>query len=80
MMVLWMNWKLPGQNLPNDSGVFETMGFVQRRQGRWEESTRNFERAFELDPRNITTLHQIADLVTDPSGVMLNKNRLRSRS
>jgi TolB-like protein/tRNA A-37 threonylcarbamoyl transferase component Bud32/Tfp pilus assembly protein PilF len=48
------------QTLPNDSGVFETMGFVLRRQGRWEESTRSLERAFELDPRNINTLHQIA--------------------
>ena len=35
------------------------MGFVLRRQGRWEESTRSLERAFELDPRNINTLYQI---------------------
>ncbi len=47
------------QTLPNDSGLFETMGFVLRRQGRWEESTRSLERAFELDPRNINTLYQI---------------------
>jgi TolB-like protein/Tfp pilus assembly protein PilF/tRNA A-37 threonylcarbamoyl transferase component Bud32 len=47
------------QTLPNNSGLFETMGFVQRRQGRWEESTRSLERAFELDPRNINTLYQI---------------------
>ena len=48
------------QTLPNNAGLFETMGFVLRRQGRWEESTRSLERAFELDPRNINTLHQIA--------------------
>jgi serine/threonine protein kinase/TolB-like protein/Tfp pilus assembly protein PilF len=48
------------QTLPNDSGLFETMGFVLRRQGHWEESTQSLERAFELDPRNINTLHQIA--------------------
>jgi TolB-like protein/tRNA A-37 threonylcarbamoyl transferase component Bud32/Tfp pilus assembly protein PilF len=47
------------QTLPNNSGLFETMGFVQRRRGRWEESTRSLERAFELDPRNINTLYQI---------------------
>ena len=35
------------------------MGFVLRRQERWEESTRSLERAFELDPRNINTLYQI---------------------
>src|SRR5207253_9648891 len=47
------------QTLPNNSGLFETMGFVLRRQGRWEESTRSLERAFELDPRNTNTLYQI---------------------
>jgi serine/threonine protein kinase/tetratricopeptide (TPR) repeat protein len=47
------------QTLPNNSGLFETMGFVQRRQGRWEESARSLERAFELDPRNVNTLYQI---------------------
>ena len=43
---------------PNDNYVFELMGFVQRRQGRWEESVRSLERASELDPRNINTLYQ----------------------
>ena len=37
------------------------MGCIQRRQGRWEESTRNLERALELDPRNVNTLYNIAD-------------------
>src|SRR5262249_35597869 len=40
---------------------FFVMGCIQRRQGRWEESTRNFERALELDPRNVNTLYNIAD-------------------
>ena len=44
---------------PNDNYVFELMGFVQRRQGRWKESTRNLERAIELDPRNANTLYQL---------------------
>jgi serine/threonine-protein kinase len=48
------------QTLPNDSRVFELMGFIQRRQGRWEESTRNLERAVQLDPRNLSTLNAIA--------------------
>jgi TolB-like protein/class 3 adenylate cyclase/Tfp pilus assembly protein PilF len=47
------------QSLPNDSHVFELTGYIQRRQGRWEESTRNLERAIELDPRNVRTLQQI---------------------
>jgi len=48
------------QSLPNDSRVFAVKGYIQRRQGRWEESTRNLERAIELDPRNFFTLQQIA--------------------
>jgi TolB-like protein/Tfp pilus assembly protein PilF/predicted Ser/Thr protein kinase len=48
------------QTLPNDPRVFELKGYIQRRQARWEESTRNLERAVDLDPRNIDTLQQIA--------------------
>jgi TolB-like protein/Tfp pilus assembly protein PilF len=48
------------QTLPNDSRIFRLMGYIQRRQGRWEASTRNLERSIDLDPRNIETLQQIA--------------------
>jgi serine/threonine protein kinase/tetratricopeptide (TPR) repeat protein len=44
------------QSLPNDARIFGLTGYIQRRQGHWEESTRNFERAVELDPRDIDTL------------------------
>jgi serine/threonine protein kinase/Tfp pilus assembly protein PilF len=44
------------QSLPNDARIFRLTGYIQRRQGHWEESTRNLERAAELDPRDITTL------------------------
>jgi TolB-like protein/Tfp pilus assembly protein PilF len=47
------------KTLPNDPRVFELKGFIERRQGRWEESTQNLERAANLDPRNIVTLQQI---------------------
>jgi serine/threonine protein kinase/tetratricopeptide (TPR) repeat protein len=47
------------RSLPNDSLIFHTIGLIQRRQGRWEESMRNFERAIELDPRNLITLRNI---------------------
>ena len=40
------------QTLPNDPKLFELKGYIERRQGRWEESTRDLERAIELDPRN----------------------------
>jgi len=48
------------RTLPNDSLPFELLGFIDRRQGRWTESTRNLERAIELDPRNFFTLQQIS--------------------
>jgi TolB-like protein/Tfp pilus assembly protein PilF/tRNA A-37 threonylcarbamoyl transferase component Bud32 len=48
------------QSLPNDARIFQLMGYVQRRQGRWDESARDLKRAVELDPRNLETLHQIA--------------------
>src|SRR5207248_2556210 len=48
------------QTLPNDARIFRMMGYIQRRQGRWQESTQNLERASDLDPRNTETLQQIA--------------------
>jgi serine/threonine-protein kinase len=35
-------------------------GYIDRRQGRWAESTKNLERAVELDPQNPQILQQIA--------------------
>jgi TolB-like protein/Tfp pilus assembly protein PilF len=48
------------KTLPNDPRLLEVRGYIQRRQGRWEESTRDMERALELDPRNVETLRQVA--------------------
>src|SRR5438034_3249495 len=44
------------QTLPNNARIFQMMGFIQRRQGHWEDSRRNLERAVELDPRDLGTL------------------------
>jgi len=48
------------KTLPNDARVFQLMGYVQRRQGRWEQSIQNLERAVELSPRDLETLQQTA--------------------
>ncbi len=48
------------QTLPNDFRVPRLMGHIQRRQGHWEESTRNLERSAELNPHNIETRVAIA--------------------
>ena len=47
------------QSLPNNARIFELMGYILRRQGRWNESTENLERAIQLDPRNVFMLQQI---------------------
>jgi TolB-like protein/Tfp pilus assembly protein PilF len=46
--------------LPNESVVFATLGWIDRRQGRWQDHLRNVNRALELDPRNVFILHQVA--------------------
>ena len=48
------------RTLPNDRRVFQLMGYIQRRLGRWEESTRSLERAVDLDPRDFFGLQQMA--------------------
>lgn len=52
--------EIANQRLPNSPRIFALKGYIQRREGDWEESTRNFERAIELDPRNFYTLQQLA--------------------
>jgi TolB-like protein/Flp pilus assembly protein TadD/predicted Ser/Thr protein kinase len=47
------------QTLPNDARLFELKGYIERREGHWEESTQDLEHAVDLDPRNIFLLAQI---------------------
>jgi TolB-like protein/Tfp pilus assembly protein PilF len=46
--------------LPNNADVFRYTGMIDRREGHWDEATRNLERSLELDPRNFFTLQQLA--------------------
>jgi len=48
------------QSLPGEDWIFSLKGYIERRQGRWEECIRDLERATELDPRNVLTLQQLA--------------------
>ncbi len=54
--------KLAGKGLPNDPRVVELKGYIERRQGLWDESIRDLKRAIELDPHNILTLQQAAQI------------------
>ncbi|MGI8431299.1 MAG: FlgO family outer membrane protein, partial [Chthoniobacterales bacterium] len=46
--------------LPNDASVHYETALMDRRQGRWAEALRNFDRAIELDPRNHRYLEDAA--------------------
>jgi TolB-like protein/class 3 adenylate cyclase/Tfp pilus assembly protein PilF len=48
------------QALPNNALAFLLAAYIDRRQGRWEDSIRNFEHASELDPRNVIILQQLS--------------------
>jgi serine/threonine-protein kinase len=42
--------------LPNNAQLYIFIGCIDRRQGRWTEAIRNFERGIDLDPRNFRFL------------------------
>jgi tetratricopeptide (TPR) repeat protein len=46
--------------LPNESRIPLLAGYIDRRQGRWEKSLEQMNRALELDPRNFSILQQIS--------------------
>src|SRR5205823_3680396 len=47
---------IAARSLPNNARIFEWSGYIDRRQNRWHDAVRNFERAMELDPRNVKIL------------------------
>jgi len=51
---------LAQKSLPNEPWAFVLAGYIDRRQGRWNESTKNLERAIKLDPQNPAILQQLA--------------------
>jgi TolB-like protein/Tfp pilus assembly protein PilF len=48
------------KSLPGEDWIFSLKGYIERRQGRWEECIGDLKRATELDPRNVLTLQQLA--------------------
>ena len=50
------------RTLPNNPQLFEVTGWIDRRQGRWPDAVRNFERASELDPRNFFLARNLAGI------------------
>lgn len=46
--------------LPNESEVYLAIGAIQRRQGKWPESTANLEKAASLNPKDTWPLQNLA--------------------
>jgi TolB-like protein/Tfp pilus assembly protein PilF len=46
--------------LPNESEVYLAIGAIQRRQGKWDESTANLEKAAGLNPKDTWALQNLA--------------------
>ena len=49
-------FEIARRGLPNESQAYLAIGSIQRRQGKWVESTANLEKAAALDPKNINVL------------------------
>jgi serine/threonine-protein kinase len=45
---------------PNDVSLLAAIGYVKRRQGRWDEALASLQKAYRLDPRNIATVDGLA--------------------
>ena len=50
--------ELARKSLPNDCRVFELVGLIQNRPGKFEEALAELEHAMELDPRNVYRLNR----------------------
>ena len=52
--------ELARRSIPNDPWVLLLKGYIERRQGRWNESVHDQERGIELDPHNTLAIQQLA--------------------
>jgi TolB-like protein/Flp pilus assembly protein TadD len=53
-------FEIAKRGLPNEAQAYMAIGAIQRRQGKWAESTANLEKAAALDPKNVTILINLA--------------------
>ena len=52
-------FEIARRGLPNDSAVYLAIGAIQRRQGKWAESTANLEKAVSLNPKDAWPLQNL---------------------
>jgi TolB-like protein len=52
-------FEIAQRGLPNEAEVYLAIGAIQRRQGKWKESTANLEKAVSLNPKDIWPLQNL---------------------
>ena len=52
-------FEIAQRGLPNESEVYVAIGAIQRRQGKWAESTANLEKSVSLNPKDTWPLQQV---------------------
>ena len=52
--------ELARRSLPNSVGLYSLLGAVDRRQARWDDALKSYDRAIELDPRNFVVMEEAA--------------------
>jgi TolB-like protein len=53
-------FEIAKRDLPNEASAYMAIGAIQRRQGKWADSTANLEKAAALDPKDTTALMNLA--------------------
>jgi tetratricopeptide (TPR) repeat protein len=53
-------FEIAQRGLPNDAEVYLAIGAIQRRQGKWQESNANLEKAVSLNPKDVWPLQNLA--------------------
>jgi TolB-like protein/cytochrome c-type biogenesis protein CcmH/NrfG len=53
-------FELAQRGLPNESEIYLYIGSIQRRQGKWAESTANMEKAVSLNPKDVWALQNLS--------------------
>jgi tetratricopeptide (TPR) repeat protein len=52
-------FEIAQRGLPNESEIYLYIGSIQRRQGKWAESTANMEKAVSLNPKDVWPLQNL---------------------
>jgi serine/threonine-protein kinase len=53
-------FEIAKRDLPNQAQAYMAIGAIQRRQGKWAESTANLEKSASLDPKNAFVIQNLA--------------------